>query len=276
MAGADRLTNLAEGNIYADEVIFSRTTPYQRIVLTAWRDDLRLFLNSHLQFSSRDEYRYHEALVHPAMAVAPGRAARARAGRRRRPRPARDPEVPAGRARHARRSRSRGRPPLHDARRAAAAEPRRVPRPARPRRERRRVPVARRGHATCTTSRSSTSPIPRTSRSASSTRRRSTDGCCAGSRPTRSSSCRARRRCSRARRTGASSRPCAPSGARAWPYHVYVPSFGEWGFVLGGRGDWSLPAQLPSRPAVPHRGPARGRCSSSRPTWARFPRTSTA
>ena len=72
MAGADRLTNLAEGNIYADEVIFSRTTPYQRIVLTAWRDDLRLFLNSHLQFSSRDEYRYHEALVHPAMAVAPG------------------------------------------------------------------------------------------------------------------------------------------------------------------------------------------------------------
>ena len=39
--------------------------------MTAWRDDLRLFLNSHLQFSSRDEYRYHEALVHPAMAARP-------------------------------------------------------------------------------------------------------------------------------------------------------------------------------------------------------------
>jgi spermidine synthase len=71
MAGADRLMNLAEGNIYADEVIYSRTSPYQRIVLTAWRDDLRLFLSSHLQFSSRDEYRYHEALVHPALAARP-------------------------------------------------------------------------------------------------------------------------------------------------------------------------------------------------------------
>ena len=30
--------------------------------------DLRLFLNGDLQFSSIDEYRYHEALVHPAMA----------------------------------------------------------------------------------------------------------------------------------------------------------------------------------------------------------------
>ncbi|HEV8235392.1 MAG TPA: polyamine aminopropyltransferase, partial [Gemmatimonadaceae bacterium] len=59
-------------NIYADEVIFSRDTRYQHIVLTAWKDDLRLFLNSHLQFSSRDEYRYHEALVHPGLAAVPG------------------------------------------------------------------------------------------------------------------------------------------------------------------------------------------------------------
>jgi spermidine synthase len=41
-------------------------------VLTRWKDDLRLFLNSHLQFSSRDEYRYHEALVHPGLAALPG------------------------------------------------------------------------------------------------------------------------------------------------------------------------------------------------------------
>jgi spermidine synthase len=69
---AKRLTTLAEDNIYADEVIFSRDTRYQHIVLTAWKDDLRLFLNSHLQFSSRDEYRYHEALVHPGLAAVPG------------------------------------------------------------------------------------------------------------------------------------------------------------------------------------------------------------
>ena len=58
-------------NLYADEVVLARTTPYQRIVLTAWKDDLRLFLNSNLQFSSRDEYRYHEALVHPGLAALP-------------------------------------------------------------------------------------------------------------------------------------------------------------------------------------------------------------
>ena len=53
-------------------MILSRNTRYQRIVLTRWKDDLRLFLSSHLQFSSRDEYRYHEALVHPGLAALPG------------------------------------------------------------------------------------------------------------------------------------------------------------------------------------------------------------
>jgi spermidine synthase len=69
---ADRISSAADNSLYADEVIFSRNTRYQRIVLTKWKDDLRLFLNSHLQFSSRDEYRYHEALVHPGLAALPG------------------------------------------------------------------------------------------------------------------------------------------------------------------------------------------------------------
>jgi spermidine synthase len=67
-AGAERLTALAEDEMYADPVVLARSSPYQRIVLTRRGDDLRLFLNGHLQFSSRDEYRYHEALVHPGMA----------------------------------------------------------------------------------------------------------------------------------------------------------------------------------------------------------------
>ncbi|PWB51951.1 MAG: spermidine synthase [Nitrosomonadales bacterium] len=67
LLGADRLTSLAEENLYADEIIYTETTPYQRIVMTRWKDDIRLFLNGNLQFSSRDEYRYHEALVHPAL-----------------------------------------------------------------------------------------------------------------------------------------------------------------------------------------------------------------
>jgi spermidine synthase len=68
---AERITTWSEDRLYADEIILARTSPYQRIVLTRWADDLRLFLNGHLQFSSRDEYRYHEALVHPALAAHP-------------------------------------------------------------------------------------------------------------------------------------------------------------------------------------------------------------
>jgi len=67
-----RLTDTLDASLYADTVILARTTPYQRIVVTKWRDDYRLHLNSHLQFSSRDEYRYHEALVHPGLASLAG------------------------------------------------------------------------------------------------------------------------------------------------------------------------------------------------------------
>ncbi|HLJ48733.1 MAG TPA: polyamine aminopropyltransferase [Bryobacteraceae bacterium] len=69
---ANRISDAADNQLFADDVIFSRQTRYQRIVLTRWKDDLRLFLNSHLQFSSRDEYRYHEALVHPGLSAIPG------------------------------------------------------------------------------------------------------------------------------------------------------------------------------------------------------------
>jgi spermidine synthase len=68
---ADRILDMGETNLYADDVVLAKTTRYQRIVLTAWKDDLRLFLNSHLQFSSKDEYRYHEALVHPGLSALP-------------------------------------------------------------------------------------------------------------------------------------------------------------------------------------------------------------
>jgi len=71
IAEAKRITATAEDNIYADEIIFARDTRYQHLVLTRFKDDIRLFLNSHLQFSSRDEYRYHEALIHPGLASIP-------------------------------------------------------------------------------------------------------------------------------------------------------------------------------------------------------------
>ncbi|HZI17598.1 MAG TPA: polyamine aminopropyltransferase [Pyrinomonadaceae bacterium] len=75
---ADSLTSLAEDAMFADDIVYSKTTHYQRIVVTRNRAGFQLFLNGNLQFSSADEYRYHEALAHPAMALAAegGRPAR--------------------------------------------------------------------------------------------------------------------------------------------------------------------------------------------------------
>jgi spermidine synthase len=60
-----------ERRAYQDEIVFAEQTPYQRIVLTRFRDDVRLYLNGALQLSSLDEARYHEALVHVPMALVP-------------------------------------------------------------------------------------------------------------------------------------------------------------------------------------------------------------
>ena len=50
--------------LYEDPVIDTRQSTYQKIVLTQRGQDLRLYLDGNLQFSSIDEYRYHEVLVH--------------------------------------------------------------------------------------------------------------------------------------------------------------------------------------------------------------------
>ncbi|SNR83034.1 polyamine aminopropyltransferase [Hymenobacter mucosus] len=68
---AERIQTYTEGMAFQDQVIFSKSTTYQRIVLTRNSRELRLFLNGNLQFSSQDEYRYHEALVHPALQALP-------------------------------------------------------------------------------------------------------------------------------------------------------------------------------------------------------------
>ena len=66
---SDDLVDWSERRLYDDPVVLSRTSPYQRIVLTQGDGGVRLFLDGHLQFSSLDEYRYHEALVHPGLAA---------------------------------------------------------------------------------------------------------------------------------------------------------------------------------------------------------------
>ncbi len=67
---AEPLSRLGEHQLYGD-ILRAVQSPYQRILLTRRSGYLNLFLNGRLQFSSADERRYHEALVHPTVAAAP-------------------------------------------------------------------------------------------------------------------------------------------------------------------------------------------------------------
>lgn len=65
------IVNVLEQRLYDDIIVYRQQSTYQRIVLTSGRGgDVRLYLEGNLQFSSRDEYRYHETLVHPLMGAA--------------------------------------------------------------------------------------------------------------------------------------------------------------------------------------------------------------
>ncbi len=64
MIMADNISEFVEGGLYRDRVVFMEQTQYQKIVMTKHRDDVRLFIDGNCQFSTADEYRYHEALVH--------------------------------------------------------------------------------------------------------------------------------------------------------------------------------------------------------------------
>jgi len=71
------LTRFAEKHLYFDQIIYQKQTPYQKIVVTksATLNEHRLYIDGHIQFSSRDEYRYHESLVHPLLSI-PGKRSR--------------------------------------------------------------------------------------------------------------------------------------------------------------------------------------------------------
>lgn len=71
---SERLVSIADAQLFEDDIVFSEATQYQQITVTRFRDRVRLFLDHSIQFDSMDEHRYHEALVHPALALAPRRA----------------------------------------------------------------------------------------------------------------------------------------------------------------------------------------------------------
>lgn len=59
-----------EEDLFSTKVIFAKQTPYQKLVLTQNKEDIRLYINRIIQFSSIDEYRYHESLALVPMNVA--------------------------------------------------------------------------------------------------------------------------------------------------------------------------------------------------------------
>ncbi len=66
-----KITSFAESQLYADQIIYEKQTRFQKIIVT--RDQAtgfhRLFIDGHIQFAEADEYRYHEALVHPVLST---------------------------------------------------------------------------------------------------------------------------------------------------------------------------------------------------------------
>jgi len=62
-----KIYNFTESYLYRDPIIYSEQTKFQRVVITNRQTDTRLYLNGGIQFSSSDEYRYHESLVIPAI-----------------------------------------------------------------------------------------------------------------------------------------------------------------------------------------------------------------
>lgn len=64
---ANKVNTHLESKLYQHKIIYSKTTSYQRIVVTNHKQRTRFYINGALQFDTIDEYRYHESIVHPAM-----------------------------------------------------------------------------------------------------------------------------------------------------------------------------------------------------------------
>ena len=73
LAATAPLEAALDARLYADEVVLSQRSAYQRITVTRHRGRTRLYLDGAVQFDTADEAFYHEHLVHPAMAAAPRR-----------------------------------------------------------------------------------------------------------------------------------------------------------------------------------------------------------
>ena len=68
---SSQLTTMIENKLYKNNIIYSTQTPYQKIVITANNGRVQCYINGAIQFDSIDEHRYHESLIHPVMMATP-------------------------------------------------------------------------------------------------------------------------------------------------------------------------------------------------------------
>ncbi|MEA3455045.1 MAG: polyamine aminopropyltransferase [Campylobacterota bacterium] len=67
---SNKLISIIENKLYQHNIIYSKQTPYQKIIVTSQKGRIQFYINGAIQFDSIDEYRYHESLVHPVMLTA--------------------------------------------------------------------------------------------------------------------------------------------------------------------------------------------------------------
>jgi len=68
---SSKLTSMIENKLYRNNIIYTTQTPYQKIVITANKGRVQCYINGAIQFDSIDEHRYHESLIHPIMMATP-------------------------------------------------------------------------------------------------------------------------------------------------------------------------------------------------------------
>jgi len=64
------LISMIEKKLYLHNIVYSEQTPYQKLIITSKGDRVQFYINGAIQFDSIDEYRYHESLIHPVMNTA--------------------------------------------------------------------------------------------------------------------------------------------------------------------------------------------------------------
>lgn len=64
---AKEIIDYGEQKRYKDKVVYQKQTPYQRLVITQWKNDYWFYINGNQQLSTFDEWMYHEPMAHPAI-----------------------------------------------------------------------------------------------------------------------------------------------------------------------------------------------------------------